>query len=114
MVLVRVLDFGFVIDDCDIAERPKVLFAIADLIEAGEVMDEWPLGLRVILAKACRPHLASARCKPVSSPIENEKAERICVRLWGGPDRVPNWVDELSLVTSPDEPLNSYLQLCSS
>ncbi len=71
------------------------------------MMDEWPLRLRVILAKACRPHLVSARCKPVSSPIENEKAERICIRLWGGLDRVPNWVNELSLVTSVDEPLES-------
>ncbi|MGC9156365.1 MAG: hypothetical protein ACP5HZ_12075 [Ferrimicrobium sp.] len=81
--------------DLNIAERPEVLFAIADLIEAGVVMEEWPLRLKRILAKACRPHLVSARGKPVSSPIENEKAERICVRLWGGLDRVPNWIDEL-------------------
>lgn len=48
MVMVRVLDFGFVIDDLNIVERSEVVFGIADLVEAGVVIKEWPLGQRDI------------------------------------------------------------------
>jgi len=43
----------------------------------------------------------------VSSAIENEKAERICTRLWGDLACVPDWIDELSEMNSADRSLES-------